>query len=243
MAASRTTSSALSRRAAIGGGLAAGARALLPRGVRASEWLVMNDASRLNPTPVAKHIVRKQEPLDQLVAAIRAELKDAAAERRPVVVGAARHSMGGQSLARDGIVMTLDSNRVEPDATTTAYRVDAGVRWASVIKALDPIGFSPTVMQSNNDFGVASTFSVNAHGWPVPHGPFGSTVRSLRMVVADGSLVTCSRTENTELFAHAMGGYGLFGVIVDLDVDMTPNLLLVPTACRPKSSGAASSKR
>src|SRR5262249_18910748 len=31
----------------------------------------------------------------------------------------------------------------------TTYRVDAGVRWASVIKALDPIGFSPTVMQSN----------------------------------------------------------------------------------------------
>ena len=87
-------------------------------------------------------------------------------------------------------------------------------------------------MQSNNDFGVASTFSVNAHGWPVPHGPFGSTVRSLRMVLADGSLATCSRTENAELFAHAMGGYGLFGIIVDLDVDMTPNLLLMPTAYR-----------
>jgi FAD/FMN-containing dehydrogenase len=84
-------------------------------------------------------------------------------------------------------------------------------------------------MQSNNDFGVASTFCVNAHGWPVPHGPFGSTVRALRMLLADGSLVTCSREENAELFAHAMGGYGLFGIIVDLDVEMTPNLLLAPT--------------
>jgi hypothetical protein len=42
--------------------------------------------------------------------------------------------------------------------------------------------------------------------------------------------VTCSRTENADLFAHAMGGYGLFGIILDLDVEMTPNLLLVPTA-------------
>jgi FAD/FMN-containing dehydrogenase len=98
-----------------------------------------------------------------------------------------------------------------------------------VISALDPVGFSPAVMQSNNDFGVASTFCVNAHGWPVPYGPFGSTVRAIRMVVADGSLVTCSRTENAELFRMAMGGYGLFGVIVDLDVEMVPNLLLVPT--------------
>ncbi len=49
------------------------------------------------------------------------------------------------------------------------------------------------------------------------------------MVLADGSLVNCSRTENTELFRLAMGGYGLFGVIVELDVDMVPNLLLDPT--------------
>jgi FAD/FMN-containing dehydrogenase len=97
-----------------------------------------------------------------------------------------------------------------------------------VIHTLDPLGFSPLVMQSNNDFGVASTFCVNAHGWPVPRGPFGSTVRSLRMILTDGSLVTCSRTENSELFGLAMGGYGLFGVIVDLDVEMTENLLLVP---------------
>jgi hypothetical protein len=37
-----------------------------------------------------------------------------------------------------------------------------------VIKALDPIGFGPKVMQSNNDFGVAATFSVNAHALDVP---------------------------------------------------------------------------
>ena len=83
-------------------------------------------------------------------------------------------------------------------------------------------------MQSNNDFGVASTFSVNAHGWPVPHSPFGSTVRSLRMMLADGTVVTCSREENAELFRYAMGGYGLFGIILDLVVEMVPNVSLIP---------------
>ena len=78
-------------------------------------------------------------------------------------------------------------------------------------------------MQSNSDFGVGSTFCVNAHGWPVPHGPFGSTVKAIRMVLADGTLMQCSRSENAELFALAMGGYGLFGIIVELDVEMAPN--------------------
>jgi FAD/FMN-containing dehydrogenase len=84
-------------------------------------------------------------------------------------------------------------------------------------------------MQSNNDFGVAATFSVNAHGWPVPYGPFGSTVRSLRLMLADGAIVNCSRTDNEELFKLAMGGYGLVGIILELEVEMTENLLLRPT--------------
>ena len=222
----------LSRRAVLASALASAASALLPSRTSADARLVMNDASRLNPTPVMKHIVRTAEPEAVLIEAIRAELKNAAASKRPVAIGAARHSMGGQSLPRDGTAITLDSRRVEPDTAAGVYRADAGARWADVIKVLDPIGFSPTVMQSNNDFGVASTFCVNAHGWPIPHGPFGSTVKSLRMILADGSLVTCSPAENTDLFSHAMGGYGLFEIILDLDVEMTPNLLLVPTSER-----------
>jgi FAD/FMN-containing dehydrogenase len=83
-------------------------------------------------------------------------------------------------------------------------------------------------MQSNNDFGVASTYSVNAHGWPVSFSGCGSTVRAITMLLADGTLVTCSRTENVELFRHAMGGYGLLGVITELELDMVPNVMLAP---------------
>ena len=84
-------------------------------------------------------------------------------------------------------------------------------------------------MQSNNDFGLAATYSVNAHGWPVPYGPMGSTVRSLRMVLPSGDLVTCSPTENADLFNLGMGGYGLIGVVVDMEVEMVKNSRLVPT--------------
>ena len=83
-------------------------------------------------------------------------------------------------------------------------------------------------MQSNHDFGVAATFSVNAHGWPVPYGPMGATVRALRMVLPSGDLVTASRAENPDIFALAMGGYGLIGLIVDMELDMVPNQRLTP---------------
>ena len=84
-------------------------------------------------------------------------------------------------------------------------------------------------MQSNNDFGVASTFCVNAHGWPVPFSAAGSTVNSFRMMRHDGELVNCSRSENADQFNLAMGGYGLSGIILDLELEMVPNSRLVPT--------------
>lgn len=194
--------------------------------VRAQPRLVLNDASRLSVTPVFSHWIVRQDPQEQLIAQLRAELKAAAGQRRPVVVGAARHSMGAQSIARNGVSMTFDLNRCETDRSKRTFRVFGGTRWFQVIEHLDKIGFSPAVMQSNSDFGVAATFCVNAHGWPTPYGPFGATVRSLRLMLASGEIVNCSRTENAELFGLAMGGYGLVGVILDLDVDMVENALM-----------------
>ena len=196
---------------------------------RAAQRTILNDASRLNPTPIAKHLsITKPQAFDDILARVRAELKEAAAEKRPVAASVARHSMGGQSLPRDGTAISLDGGPLEIDNAAKTYRTSAGNRWWDVIRILDPKGFSPAVMQSNSDFGIGSTFCVNAHGWPVPYGPFGSTVKAVRMVLADGTLMQCSREENADLFALAMGGYGLFGIIVELDVEMVPNLLLEP---------------
>ncbi|MCR8724954.1 FAD-binding protein [Frigidibacter sp. ROC022] len=193
---------------------------------------VLNDASLLSETPIHRHLTLTEAPGDALVAALRKELREAAAAGRPVTIGAARHSMGGQAIPRDGHAITFDNGLVEPDRANGTYRVHAGARWSQVIAALDPIGFSPKVMQSNNDFGVASTFSVNAHGWPVAMGPMGSTVREIRMLLPDGDLVTASRSENADLFRLAMGGYGLIGLIVDLVVEMVPNRMLTPSFAR-----------
>jgi FAD/FMN-containing dehydrogenase len=162
------------------------------------------------------------------MARLRRELRDAAALRRPVAVGAARHSMGGQSLPRNGTAITLQADRLELDRAAGICRIQAGTRWSSVIRRLDLEGYSPLVMQSNNDFGVGATLCVNAHGWPTPHGPFGSTVVAFRMMMADGSVLECSPTRHDALFRLAIGGYGLFGIVLDVDLRVVANALLQP---------------
>ena len=40
---------------------------------------------------------------------------------------------------------------------------------------------------------------------------------------ANGTIVRCSRHENAELFSLALGGFGLFGIILDVDLHVVPN--------------------
>lgn len=208
--------------------VADGTTSLIPPGAAGT----LNDASGLSETQVFRHLTLREDVGELLVNRLRGELDEARASGRPVAMSAARHSMGGQSLARDGHTLSCDNGFVEPDTANGLFRVHAGARWSQVIAALDPLGYSPKVMQSNNDFGVGATFCVNAHGWPVPHGPMGATVRSLRMVTHEGDWITCSRDENAELFAMSMGGYGLTGLITDLTVEMVPNRRLRPAFSR-----------
>jgi len=70
---------------------------------------------------------------------------------------------------------------------------------------------------------VGGSLSVNCHGWQYGRPPIASTVESFRLMKADGSVVRCSRSENKEVFSLALGGYGLFGVILDADLRVVPN--------------------
>jgi FAD/FMN-containing dehydrogenase len=80
-------------------------------------------------------------------------------------------------------------------------------------------------MQSNSSFSVGGSLSVNCHGWQIGSPPISSTVESFRLMLADGSIARCSRAENRELFGLALGGYGLFGIILDAELRTYPDKL------------------
>jgi hypothetical protein len=89
----------MSRRALLTGGAAAGILKALPAKAQpAPVSLLLDDASRLNAVPVSRHWRPSPATGEAWLSALRVELKAAAADGRPVAVGAARHSMGGQAL-------------------------------------------------------------------------------------------------------------------------------------------------
>jgi FAD/FMN-containing dehydrogenase len=179
----------------------------------------INDASGLNHTVIGEVVSPMTE--DE----IRAAVKSAKEEGFKIAISGARHSMGGQSMHPDALVLDmLHYDRVlSLDVEKKLVTVQSGVTWRELQEYLNPEGLAVMVMQGPNLFTVGGSMSVNAHGWDLRNGPLASTVESFRILTADGMVRNCSRTENPELFRVVLGGYGLFGVILDATLHVTTN--------------------
>jgi len=184
-----------------------------------------NDASHLNRTAV--HGIARIQTEDD----IRNVLTYARANNLKVTCAGQQHSMGGQTFTHGGLMLDLqDFNHFTVDKEHRIVNVQSGVRWWQLQQALDKQGLSVKAMQSINIFSVGGTLSVNAHGIDPDPGPVAPTVRGLRIMLSSGEIVKASATENSELFRHVLGGYGLFGVILDADLEVTDNAMYIRQA-------------
>lgn len=99
--------------------------------------------------------------------------------------------------------------------------VESGATWDEVQRALAPGGLALKVMQSSNIFTVGGSLSANAHGRDIEVTQMVEVVERFGLLLADGRVVDVSRDENPELFSLAIGGYGLYGVILDVTLRVT----------------------
>ena len=193
-----------------------------------------DDASHLNTRKAAEVVVIANDPA-QAATQISELVSRAAREGKHIAISCAHHSMGGHTIYPDAIVLDmLPFNRMSLDETARILTVGAGARWSEIIPYLDQHGLAVSIMQTNNDFSVGGSISVNCHGWQNDSPPISSTVESFRIVLADGTIQECSRTQNRELFSLVLGGYGLFGVILEVRLWVVPNEYYLAEAHRVK---------
>ena len=177
----------------------------------------VNDASCLSRTHVAGIVAPRSE---RQVAEALAYARAAGLTISPAGV---RHSMGGQAFRRGGIMLDMRGlNRIELHADRSTVTVGAGATWHDIQNAIHP-RFAVQAMQSTDIFTVGGSISVNAHGMDHRAGAVMDSIQSLRIMLGDGRIVTASREENGDLFHLAVGGYGLFGIILSAELEVAPN--------------------
>ncbi|MCD0489079.1 FAD-binding oxidoreductase [Pedobacter sp. MC2016-14] len=188
-----------------------------------NEYGTTQDASRLNRTKIDT-LIKVNENHEATTAQITELIKKAHLRKKNIAIAGAQHSMGGHTIYKGGILLDMKGfNYLRLDSTNNILHVGSGALWVDVIKFLDDKNRSVFVMQSNNSFSIGGSVSVNCHGWQAMAGPISSTVQSFRLMNASGEILNCSRKENAELFSLVLGGYGLFGVILDLELKVTTN--------------------
>jgi FAD/FMN-containing dehydrogenase len=176
----------------------------------------VHDVSRLNPVSVAGIV--QPTSTEQIAEIIRGT-------SGPISIGGSRHSMGGQTAAPGAVQLDMRRfNRILAfDSAARTITVQAGITWRQIQARIDSANLSVKIMQSYANFTVGGSLSVNAHGRYVGLGPIVGSVRSFRIVLADGSVVEASRAMRPEIFAAAIGGYGAIGVITDVTLDLVEN--------------------
>ncbi len=143
---------------------------------------------------------------------------------RVKAVGAG-HSFTGVAVT-DGILVSLDniagieSVRTTPDGPiATAW---AGTRLRSLNEQLWNRGLAMINLGDIDVQSIAGALSTGTHGTGARFGGLATLIRGLQIVLADGSVVDCSDTENPDLYQAAKISLGSIGIITKLDLAVQP---------------------
>lgn len=131
------------------------------------------------------------------------------------------------------------NNILSINASTQTALVEPNVPMDALVAATTAEGFLPPVVMEFPGITVGGGFVGTAgESSSFKYGFFDRTVVRAEVVLADGTLVNCSASENTELFEGLRGSFGTLGVLTLVEVMLVPLKSWVEITYRPTTSSA-----
>lgn len=143
----------------------------------------------------------------------------------PMIARGQGRSYGDAALNENGnIVLTERVNRfLEFDPEVGRLRAEAGVTLAEVIDVCLPHGWFLPVTPGTRFVSLGGCLAADVHGKNHHFdGAFSAFVESFTLMLADGSVLDCSREDNADVFRASVGGMGLTGIIRDITLRLKP---------------------
>ncbi|CAH8349169.1 unnamed protein product [Eruca vesicaria subsp. sativa] len=137
------------------------------------------------------------------------------------------HSLQGQALAHQGVVINMESLR-SPDIKIHNGKqpyvdVSGGESWINILRETLKYGLSPKSWTDYLHLTVGGTLSnAGISGQAFKYGPQINNVYQLEIVTGKGEVMTCSEKQNSELFYSILGGLGQFGIITRARIALGP---------------------
>ena len=126
----------------------------------------------------------------------------------------------------DGVLLQLDrfDRLLSVDEHSGQVTVEAGLSMQRLNALLTDRGLGLTNMGDIDVQTVSGAISTGTHGTGRSSGSIAQQVVALELVLADGSVVSCSRTERPELFEMARIGLGALGIVTAVTFQTEPSL-------------------
>jgi FAD-linked oxidoreductase len=159
----------------------------------------------------------------EIVAAVELAARD---DRRIKPIGSG-HSFTGVGRPED-LQLRLDRHDglLKLDADARLVTVQAGMPLHRLNEVLAHSGFGLTNLGDIDQQTIAGATSTGTHGTGARFGGLATQIRGLELVTASGEVLTCSETENPEVFRAARVGLGALGVISSLTLAVEPAFAL-----------------
>lgn len=170
----------------------------------------------LDRRPVQINVCRSVE---DVVAAVRS-----ARERQlPVAIRGGGHSVAGNSVGDGALVVDLRGmRRVEVDPRALTATAQGGATWADYDTATQKFGLASTG-GTFTDTGIAGLTLGGGIGYlQGTQGYAVDTLIGVRLVTAEGEIVSASVEQNADLFWAVRGAGSNFGVVVELVYRLSP---------------------
>ena len=134
-----------------------------------------------------------------------------------------RHSFNSIADSDDTIISLKQMNRIlEINAETKSVRVEGGITYGDLCKALHEEGFALANLASLPHISVVGACMTGTHGSGEGNGNLATAVSAIEMVGADGEIIKVNRADHGEEFAGMVVSLGALGIVTQITLDIVP---------------------
>src|SRR5438067_1169072 len=161
------------------------------------------------------------------VAEIAETVTKIAVDGRRVRAWGSGHSFTPIAVASsDAIDLTGWTGIASMDTEANLVTVRSGTPLHLLNAELDTLGLAMTNLGDIDVQTISGAISTGTHGTGARFGGMSTQIAQLELVLADGSVVTCSADRQPELFHAARVGLGALGVITQVTLRCEPSFVL-----------------
>lgn len=159
--------------------------------------------------------------------AIAHAIMSARADRRSVRPRGSGHSFSEIAVA-PGVALDLNAwtGIISADTETGLVKVRSGTTVRQLNASLERLGLAMANLGDIDAQTISGAISTGTHGTGAKLGGLSTQIESLELVLADGSVTSCSANDNPDLFNAARLGLGALGVISTLTLRCVPAFVL-----------------